>query len=70
MEGIWMDTQTLKGVVEALSGANPMAYAIRANGSLVVVDRQGRKKVFTLAEYQHLLKSGNGGAKKQSGRAV
>jgi len=50
-----MENERLKEIVEALAGPNALSYALKADGTLVVIDRAGRKQSFPAAAYQPLL---------------
>ncbi len=62
-----MDTHTLNRIAAALTGGTPLAYALKADGLLVVIDAQGKKQRFAPDAYQHLTGSAGKHTSAQKG---
>ena len=49
-----MKDKKIEKILPKLVGSRPLAYDLKADGQLVVIDAQGRKLSFTPAVYQPL----------------
>ena len=51
-----MQENWIEKIIPLLVKGKPMAYALKADGRLVIIDANGQKRSFEAAEYRHLLK--------------
>lgn len=50
-----MPHKTIEQIIPLLVKGKPMAYALKADGRLVIIDARGQKRVFERAQYKPLL---------------